>query len=304
MKDNVRNIAASVKARLMSKAKETNRPFAEVLQYFGMERFLYRLSRSKYSEKFILKGALMFTVWQIPERRTTLDIDFLARYDNQIDSIENAMKDICEISIESDGIVFDLSTVKGTRIKADADYEGVRIKLIGFLEQSRIPLQIDIGFGDVVYPNPKTIDYPVVLDFPKPHLKGYPAENTISEKFEAMITLGSLNSRMKDFYDIWLLMRQHDFDGTNLAAAIQNTFTQRKIELPAKKPLFAEEIYDHGSDRQKLWKAFIVKEESKIAPEHLSSVAKEIEDFLILPVKAIAKTKEFNKHWKAPGPWK
>src|SRR3989339_107996 len=258
MKDNVRNIAASVKARLMSKAKETNRPFAEVLQYFGMERFLYRLSRSKYSEKFILKGALMFTVWQIPERRTTLDIDFLARYDNQIDSIENAMKDICEISIESDGIVFDLSTVKGTRIKADADYEGVRIKLIGFLEQSRIPLQIDIGFGDVVYPNPKTIDYPVVLDFPKPHLKGYPAENTISEK----------------------------------------------IELPAKKPLFAEEIYDHGSDRQKLWKAFIVKEESKIAPEHLSSVAKEIEDFLILPVKAIAKTKEFNKHWKAPGPWK
>ncbi|OGF48791.1 MAG: hypothetical protein A2044_08800 [Candidatus Firestonebacteria bacterium GWA2_43_8] len=304
MKENVKNIAASVKARLFNKAEETNRQFAEVLQYFGMERLLYRLSKSKYSDNFILKGALMFTVWQIPERRTTLDIDFLARYDNQIISIENVMKDICEVKVEQDGLVFDPGTVKGQRIKEGADYEGVRIKLMGFLGKARIPIQIDVGFGDITYPDPKVIDYPVILDFSQPRLKGYPAENTVSEKFNAMINLGPLNSRMKDFYDIWLIMRRYDFEGPALAAALKKTFAQRKTEFPDKIPLFAEEIYDDNSDRQELWNAFVIKEEVKHTPQYLSAVAKEIEAFLAEPVEALNTGKEFNKTWKAPGPWK
>jgi len=280
MKHDIKNLQASIRAQLQNKAKETNRPFSEILQYYGMERFLYRFSRSKYADKFILKGALLFTVWQIPERRATLDIDFLAHFDNQITSIEKVIRDVCGISVVSDGLIFDPETVKGQKIKEDADYAGVRVKLVGFLERSRIPMQIDIGFGDVIYPKPETIDYPVILDLPKPHLKGYPAESVVSEKFEAMVKLGLLNSRMKDFYDIWLMMRQFDFNALKLAEALKRTFMHRKTSLPQNKPLFAAEIYDEKSDRQALWKAFLKKGDIKHAPEKLAAIAREIEEFL------------------------
>ena len=304
MKKDIKNVQASIRARLQNKAKETNRPFSEVLQYYGMERFLYRFSRSQYADKFILKGALMFTVWRVPERRTTLDIDFLARFDNQIASIEKVIKAICKIPVVSDGLAFDPETIKGQRIKEDADYEGVRVKFRGFLERSRIPMQVDVGFGDAIYPKPKVIDYPVILDLPKPHLKGYPAESVVSEKFEAMVKLGLLNSRMKDFYDIWLMMRQFDFSGLNLVEALKRTFEHRKTDLPEDQPLFAEEIYDEKSDRQTLWKAFLKKGDIKHAPEKLQATAREIEEFLTKPLDAINKEQGFNLEWKAPGPWK
>ena len=304
MKKVIKNIEASIRARLQNKAKETNRPFSEILQYYGMERFLYRFSRSKYADKFILKGALMFTVWQIPERRTTLDIDFLARYDNQIASIEKVIRDVCAVPVVSDGLIFDVSTVKGQKIKEAADYEGVRVKFRGFLERSRITMQIDVGFGDVIYPKPYIIDYPVILDLPSPHLKGYPVESVVSEKFEAMVKLGLLNSRMKDFYDIWIMIRRFDFDGIRMLKALKKTFAHRKTPLPKHKPLFAEEIYDEKSDRQTLWKTFLKKGDIKHTPEKLSIIAKEIEEFLIKPLDAINKEKEFNAEWKAPGPWK
>lgn len=304
MKKNIINMQASVRAQLQNKAKEANRPFAEMLQYYSMERFLYRLGKSQYASHFILKGALMFTAWNIPQRRTTLDIDFLARFDNQVDSIEKAIKDICKIKVVPDGLIYDTETVKGIRIKEDADYEGVRVKFVGFLERARIPMQMDIGFGDIVYPRPKIFDYPVILDLPKPHLKGYPLESVVSEKFEAMVKLGLLNSRMKDFFDIWLMMRQFDFNGLNLTEALKRTFQHRKTDLPQKRPLFAEEIYDDKSDRQILWTAFLKKGDIKLAPDKLSATAKAIEKFLIKPLDAIHRGLEFKKSWKASGTWK
>ncbi len=304
MKKDIKKLKASIRARLQNKAKEEGRPFSEILQYYGMERFLYRISQSEYSDKFILKGALMFMVWQVPERRTTLDIDFLAKYDNKIFSIEKMIKDICKIEVVPDGLVFDPKNVKGQRIKEDADYEGVRVKFIGLLERSRITMQIDIGFGDIIYPKPEMIEYPVILDLPKPKLKSYPAESIVSEKFEAMIKSGSLNSRMKDFYDIWLMMRRFDFNGLKLGEALKRTFKQRRTSLPQDKPVFTEEIYDERSDRQQLWKAFLNKAEIKHAPEKLSETAGAIERFLIGPIMAINKNEKFNANWKAPGPWK
>ena len=303
MKKDIKNIQASIWAKLQNKAKETNRPFAEVLQYFGIERFLYRFSCSEYTNKFILKGALMFIVWHVPERRSTLDIDFLARFNNQITNIEKMIKDVCRTEVVLDGLVFDPKTVKGQRIKEDADYEGVRVKFSGFLDRSRIHMQIDIGFSDITYPRPKLIEYPVILDFPKPHLKGYPAESVVSEKFEAMIKLGLLNSRMKDFYDIWLMIHQFDFNGSKLTEALRRTFAYRKTGVPEGKKLFAKEIYDEKSDRQILWKAFLKKGDIKHAPEKLSSVAKEIERFLYKPLNAINKSEKFSARWKASGPW-
>lgn len=304
MKRNIKNIPASVRARLKNKAEETNRPFSEILQYYGMERFLYRFSQSQYADKFILKGALMFTVWQVPERRTTLDIDFSARFDKQIASIEKVIRDVCKVPVVSDGLTFDPETVKGQKIKEDTDYGGVRVRFRGFLERTRIVMQIDVGFGDVIYPKPKTINYPVILDLPQPHLKGYTVESVVSEKFETMVKLGLLNSRMKDFYDIWLMLRRFDFNGAKLTEALKRTFSHRKTPFPEDKTLFAEEIYDEKSDRQILWKAFLKRGDIKHAPEKLRTTARDIEKFLIKPFDAIKKEQEFNEEWKAPGPWK
>lgn len=304
MKKEIKNIEASVRAKLTNKAEETHRPFAEVLQYYAMERFLYRLSQTEHVDKFILKGALMFTVWQAPLRRTTMDIDFLGRFENKIPKIETIIKDVCRQNVAPDGLLFDVSTVKCQKIKEGADYEGVRVKFMGFLERVRISMQIDVGFGDAIYPKPQLIDYPVILDFPKPHLKGYPIESVIAEKFEAMVKLGSANSRMKDFYDLWLLIRQFDFEGERLARAIEKTFTHRKTIMPAKPPLFAEEICDEKSNRQAFWNAFLTKSKIGNAPVTLSETARLIEAFLEKPVKALTQKKGFAGEWKAPGPWR
>lgn len=304
MKEEIKNIQASVRARLQNKARETNRPFSEVLQYYGMERFLYRFSRSKYAEKFILKGALMFTAWQVPDRRATLDIDFLAHHNNQVVKIEEVVKEVCQAEVVSDGLLFDPTTVAGQKIKEGADYEGVRVRFRGFLERARIPMQIDVGFGDAIYPRPKAVDYPTILDFPKPHLKGYPLESVVSEKFEAMVKLGLLNSRMKDFYDLWLMIRRFDFNGADLVEALKRTFAHRKTPLPEKPPLFAEEIYDETSDRQTLWKAFLTKNQIKHIPEKLKEIASAIENFLAEPVEAIFLQKKFDSERKTPGAWR
>ncbi len=298
-----KNVEASVRARLQNKAQETGRPFAEVFQYYGMERFLYRLSQSKYADTFVLKGALMFVVWKVPGMRTTRDIDFLGRFDNEIIKIEVVFKEICSMVVPQDGLRFDPELVKGERIKEDADYEGVRIKFMGFLGKARIPMQVDIGFGDVVFPKPKTINYPAILDFPSAHLKGYAAETVVAEKFEAMINLGHLNSRMKDFYDIWLMARQFQFSGEELSQAIRQTFEHRGTSLPKVAPFFAEEIYNKLSDRQQLWKAFLGKMGIKNVPDELCEIARAIEGFLLEPVKAIHDGRDFSARWHAPGPW-
>lgn len=303
MKKEIKNIEGSVRAKLDNKRKELNIPFLEILRTYGMERFLYRLSKAAFVKDFILKGALLFTAWDVKERRTTLDIDLLAHYSNQISAIEKAVKEICIVDVMPDGLRFDADSVIGAKIKEDADYEGVRVKFTGFLGKSRIPMQIDFGFGDITYPLPKMINYPVILDFPAPRLKGYAPETVVSEKFEAMIQLGALSSRMKDFYDIWLLMRRFDFDGASLAESLKRTFAHRKTLFPQGKSLFAEEIYDEKSDRQMLWKAFLSKGNIKHAPEKLSTLAKGIEEFLIKPLDAINKGQGFKGEWKAPGPW-
>ncbi len=300
----IKNVEDSVRAKLHNKRKEAGIPFLEILRNYAMERFLYRFSQAEFADEFVLKGALLFTAWRVPERRPTLDIDLLAHYSNEITEIEKVVKEVCIAQVTPDGLAFDPDSVSGAKIKEDADYEGVRVKFLGFLGKSRIPMRIDFGFGDTVYPLPRNIDYPVILDFPAPRLKGYAPETVVSEKFETMIQLGLLNSRMKDFYDLWLMARRFDFKGAILAEALKKTFAHRKTALPQKSLLFAQEIYDETSDRQTLWKAFLTKGQIKNTPEKLSETAKVIEKFLIKPLAAISKGEKFNDTWKAPGPWR
>jgi len=304
MNPDIKNIAASVRGRLQNKARESQRAFSEVLQYYGMERFLFRLSQSKYADAFVLKGALMFMAWQMPERRTTLDIDFLARHVNEVSKIEGAVRDICAAKVPADGLVFKPDSVKGRIIKEDAEYAGVRIKLMGYLERARISMQIDFGFGDVIYPSAQNIKYPVLLDFPAPELKGYTPESVVSEKFEAMVQLGDLNSRMKDFYDLWSMMRQFDFAGGALVQAVRKTFEHRKTMLPVTKPFFSPAIYDKNSMNHARWKAFLSTTQIKNAPMDLAIVAMAIEKFLLEPVTAIHSGRDLAVHWHAPGPWR
>lgn len=215
-----------MRQRLLNKARATGRPFTELLQYYAMERFLYRLSKSAYSGNFILKGALMLSVWDAPHTRPTMDIDMLGQINNTIDSIISFAREVCLQEVEPDGIIFDADSVVAETIREDADYEGIRVRFKGSLDTAQFSMQIDIGFADVVFPEAEIIDYPILLDLPAPHLQGYSKENTIAEKFEAMVKLGVINSRMKDFFDIWLLSRQ---------LILTARFSQRPLKKPFQK---------------------------------------------------------------------
>lgn len=251
-----KNVAASVHHRLLDVARATGRPFNEVLQYFAMERLLYRVSCSAHADSFVLKGALLFRVWDLPDGRATRDIDFLAFLDNSPNNLTAIFREVCAI-VGDDGLVFDPDSIEARRIKEDADYEGVRVRFLGQLGKARITMQVDIGFGDTVHPSVVQSDYPVILDLPAPSLRMYPPETVVAEKAEAMVHLGSLNSRMKDFYDIWRLSQQFEFDDAVLSEAIRQTFENRSTALMSFDKLKTEILQNESMEKQ--WNAFLDK---------------------------------------------
>ena len=228
----IKDISASVRAKLNNNARHTKRPFQEVLQYFAMERFLFRLSISPYADKLVLKGGLMLTAWRASITRPTMDIDLLGIMSNDVDSVVSVVKSICNQDNEPDGLVFDEKSIQGRIIKEDADYKGVRVSFRCYLQNARVNMQVDVGFGDVIVPASTQIDYPTILNHPAPKLNTYSRETTIAEKFEAMVKLGQINSRVRDFFDIWLLLRQFDFEGSVLSQAIRETFANRTSLRP------------------------------------------------------------------------
>jgi hypothetical protein len=297
------NLPASVHQRLLNKARETNRPFNELLQYFAMERFLYRLSNSVHADSFVLKGALMMRVWKAPLSRATMDIDLLGRTDNGIQHLTEIVKNICNSEVDPDGLSFDPNSIVAETIKEDADYEGVRIRLRGTLGNIKLYIQLDIGFGDVIVPNSSQEHFPTILDFPAPLLHLYSRESTIAEKLEAMVNLGALNSRMKDFFDIWSLSRQFDFDGNILSEAIKSTFQQRLTGIPSDPFPFTEQFYkDPVKSAQ--WRAFISKNKIEDAALQFENIVKAISIFLKPITKNLSTNLSFPDVWKAPGPWR
>jgi hypothetical protein len=296
------NIAASVRQRLLNKARESGRPFNELLQYFAMERLLYRLSRSAHADSFVLKGALMFTAWQAPVTRPTKDIDLLGITDNSVDAIVAIARDICLQEVEADGLVFEPDSVRGERIVENADYGGVRVRFRGTLGTARVTMQLDIGFGDVIVPKPEMADYPTILDLPMPHLRGYSRESAIAEKFEAMVKLGVLNSRIKDFFDIWLLSRQFDFAGETLALAIERTFATRGTTISGD-PIALTERFAAAATRQTQWQGFVRKNRLQDVPAGFADIVDRISVFLGPIARALAAGDGFQGSWSAPGPW-
>lgn len=296
----LKNVGASVRQRLLNRAKETGRPFDEVLQYYAMERFLYRLSRSEHREAFILKGALMLSVWKAAEARATRDIDLEGRTGNRLDEISEAVREICLEPVEDDGLEFDSTSVRAERITEDADYEGVRVTFIGTLDRARAQMQLDIAFGDAITPKPEPIDYPTLLGMPEPKLKGYPRETVVAEKFEAMAQLGRINTRMKDFYDLWLLAGRFDFEGPALAAAIKATFERRKTAVTDSPECFSEAF---AKEKAAQWKAFLAKTRIEGAPLQFTDALTVLRSFLEPVAAALTRGEPFNQKWKVPGPW-
>ncbi len=296
------NVAASVRQRLLNKAHASGRPFNEILLYFAMERFLYRLSRSPHEEKFVLKGALMLAMWEVARTRPTRDIDLLGNVANDIQPIVAVVREICCQKVEPDGLEFDVDSVRGERIAEETEYEGVRVRFRGRLGTARVSMQIDVGFGDVVVPGPVAMEYPTILDLPAPRIRGYTRESVIAEKFHTMVRKGLLNSRLRDFFDVWALSRQFDFDGGALAAAVRGTFARRDLEI-TPRPVALTEEFAADTAKATQWRGFLRKSRLDGAPGELAEVVEAIAAFLGPVAEALHGGRELVGRWKAPGPW-
>jgi len=296
-----KDLAASVHQRLLNQAHATRRPFGELLQYYAMERFLYRLSRSPHADTFVLKGALMLTAWQAPVSRPTRDIDLLGRMDNAVDTVVQVLREVCVQDVQPDGLSFDSSSIRGEQIAEEAEYEGVRVRFMGRLGKARIHMQVDVGFGDVVVPKPRKTTYPTILDFPAPVLAGYSRESAVAEKLQVMVRLGELNSRMRDFYDIWLLSRVFDFDGSGRGC-------QTDLRAPKDCDSRTSDSLHEGVRRQRREASAVARLSAKICTDErargLRAGRRRIALFLEPVMLALSIKEPFKRTWKAPGPWR
>lgn len=250
------NIDQSVKDRLKNIAKSSGRDYNFVSIQYMHERFLARLEKSEFKERLILKGALLLLAYGMPRVRPTKDIDFLGDHlSNQTDEIDSVIRQIAEIELE-DGVMFNADKIEIDEITKDADYTGIRVRLSATVGRDYQRLQIDIGFGDVIVHGPVEMSYPAMLDFEPPKVNAYSLESAIAEKLQAIVSLGIFGSRMKDFYDIWFLIKTRKFDRNRLMEAIEVTFKKRNTEIGDIKLIFEDEIVQ-DSNKSKQWAAFL-----------------------------------------------
>jgi Nucleotidyl transferase AbiEii toxin, Type IV TA system len=264
------NVAASVRARLLNVAKSQGIDFNQVLVRFALERILYRMTRSPHADRFLLKGALLFTLWYDMPHRATRDADLLGFGASDQDSVAQVFRDIAAVAVD-DGIVFDPASVMVEEIRKEAGYGGVRVIIAGDLARARCKTQIDVGFGDAVTPAPVDSVYPVLLiDLPAPRLRAYPTYTVIAEKLHAIALLGMTNSRVKDYFDLSVLLERETLDTDLLAQAIKATFERRGMAVPGALPVGLTDEFSHDASRQALWLAFLKKNE--LVPEPLPAV--------------------------------
>ena len=264
------NVAASVRARLLNVAKAQGVDFNQVLVRFALERILYRMTQSQHADRFLLKGALLFTLWYDMPHRATRDADLLGFGASGLASVAETFRDIAAVAVD-DGIAFDPASVTVEEIRKEAGYGGVRVIIAGELAKARCKTQIDIGFGDAVTPAPVDSVYPVLLDdLPAPKLRAYPTYTVIAEKLHAIALLGMTNSRLKDYFDLSVLLERETLDTDLLAQAIKATFERRGMSVPDAMPIGLTDEFAHDSSRQSLWLAFLKKNE--LPPEPLPAI--------------------------------
>jgi len=299
-----RNIAASVRQRLLNASRARREDFQVTLTRYALERLLYRLSKSTHRDQFVIKGAMLFSAWNEVPHRPTRDLDLLSFGASDISRLEGVFREIVNTKVEPDGLEFFAESVRGSRIKEDQEYEGVRLSIQARLERARLPLQIDVGFGDAVTPAPEEIEYPTLLaDSPTPRLHAYSRYSVVAEKFQAMVMLGIANTRMKDFFDVWTLARSFDFDGRVLCQAIKMTFERRETEVPSTAPLALTPEFYEDRTKQSQWNAFLKRSQLDAQSTTLDEVAADLRDFLLPPASAVVEGKPFDAHWTPATGW-
>jgi predicted nucleotidyltransferase component of viral defense system len=289
MPDPIRNMGASIRARLLNLSRDSNQSFQMLLTRYALERFLYRLSISPYRDRFVLKGAILMATWFANPFRPTQDVDFLGFGDQDPDAMLGIFREICAIQID-DGVIFDTNALAIDRVRDELEYGGLRIKTNATIASAKIRIVIDIGFGDAIEPGPVELDMTVLLDQPAPRLRSYPRETVIAEKFQAMVMLGRANSRMKDFYDIWALSQAYTFEGDGLPRAIAATFKRRDTAIPAERPDALTEAFANDPAKQRQWEAFLRGIEAE--PVALAQIVEELALLLmpqVLAASVIAK---------------
>jgi predicted nucleotidyltransferase component of viral defense system len=296
-----RNVAASAHARLRNLAKERHQDFNVMLILYGLERLLARLSQSRFQDRFLLKGALLFLVWG-DHNRPTRDLDLLAFTQPDVAALEAIFREICSLSPpEPDGIIFIPESVRGTFIRKEAIYGGIRLKMSATLGTARVGIQVDVGFGDPVRPSPEEICFPTLLDHTEPRLRGYQRETVIAEKLDAMLALGMTNSRLKDYYDLWRLSQCWSFDGRQLVTSVSDTLSKRKTEVPMGLPPGLSKEYARRWDQT--WRGLADRFDRDEELPPLADILDQLREFL-LPVLQAVNHQAFEDEWQPGGPWK
>lgn len=273
------NVDASVRARLLDRARAEKSDFQILLTRYAIERLLYRLGVSEHREKFILKGATLFVTWVADPFLSTRDLDLLGFGDSDANTIAETFRVICTTGVPDDGVSFDITGLRAAPIREGAEYGGVRVRTTATIDRARIPIQIDVGFGDAVTPAPVEIDYPAMLGNPAPRIRAYPVETVVAEKFEALVTLGIANTRMKDFYDLWLIAQKFEFRQAILIEAIDRTFERRGTTKPVETAVGLSDEF--AKARAVQWRAFLGRDQMAAAPSELDSVIPDIRGFLM-----------------------
>ncbi|HEY4211632.1 MAG TPA: nucleotidyl transferase AbiEii/AbiGii toxin family protein [Steroidobacteraceae bacterium] len=297
----VKNVVASVLARLRNSSKSSGVPFQQVLQQYAMERFLYRISKSQHAQSVILKGALLLKTIGIPNARPTMDIDMLRKGKADQASLVALVKDCATLDVEADGLIFLADSVAAEEITKDSEYKGTRILMDARMDNVRLRVQIDFGVGDVMVPGPRMIEYPVFLGGDTIQLLAYPVESAVAEKLQAMVALGGANSRMKDFYDVWICSQHLDFNTDTLLKAIGATFKNRETPVPAEEFEALTTGFVEGHRVQ--WNAFVRKMGEKDLVDALGTVVTDLKVFALPALRALARGEELAHQWKASTGW-
>lgn len=295
------NIAASVRARLENLSRELKVEFQLLLSEFAIERWLFRLGVSRYAEDFVLKGAMLFKLWSDERHRATWDLDLRGLGPGGVAQVVAVVREVSAIR-EEDGIAFELDSIDGEEIRSADEYAGVRVRFAARLAEARIPMQIDVGFADAIVPSAVPSTYPTLLGHGAPKILAYPREAVVAEKLEAMISLGVTNSRMKDFYDVFVLASTFTFQGRTLAHAIRSTFERRGTAFPVEEPLVLKREFLAAPERQTQWRAFLRRSRLGVLPD-AEELADALARFLISPLTAAARDEDFLAVWPAGGPW-
>jgi predicted nucleotidyltransferase component of viral defense system len=297
------NVAASVRQRLLNLSRNRGEDFNLILTWYGIERLLYRLTKTSHADQFVLKGALLFALWTGKLHRPTRDLDLLGHGTSSDQRLTEVFREVCLVDVQPDGLIFDPDSVWVAEIGATEEYQGRRVRLLAMLGKARIHLQVDVGFGDAVTPPAQELEYPTLLDFPAPRLRVYPKETVVAEKLQAMVVLGILNSRMRDFFDVWFMSKMLEFDGPMLARAIQATFERRRTAIPEVAPVALTDQFALEPDKITQWRAFLNRNRLDVGGDELRSIIQQLYRFLMPPLSALANGLEWQKTWPAGGPW-